>query len=111
MTRSQTTRIVWVAAAFAALHAAPASAGQFMCIPDAAGAAVTSGGTAGTCSSGTPLKVPASAVDQQTLIDVLPYVKFRAAGIGGKPTIVVTGANVHVVKRNETALNDKDGTG
>jgi hypothetical protein len=112
MTRAQTTtRIVSIAATLAAIGAAPASAGQFMCIPDTAGAAVTSGGTTGTCASGTALKVPASAADQQTLIDLLPYVSFRASGIGGKPTVDFKGINVHVAKRNDTALSDKDGTG
>jgi hypothetical protein len=112
MTRARTTTgIVSIAATLAAIGAAPASAGQFMCIPDTAGAAVTSGGTTGTCSSGTPLKVPASAADQQTLIDLLPYVSFRASGIGAKPTVVLKGINVHVVKRDATALGDKDGTG
>src|SRR5215210_3393617 len=112
MTRTKATpRIFAVVAAVAAIGAAPASAGQFMCIPDTAGAAVTSGGTTGTCSSGTPLKVPASAADQQTLIDLLPYVTFRASGIGAKPTVDFRGINVHVAKRNDTPLGDKDGTG
>jgi len=112
MTRTQTTtRIVSIAATLAAIGAAPANAGQFMCIPDTAGAAVTSGGTTGTCASGTPLKVPASAADQQTLIDLLPYVSFKASGIGAKPTVVLKGINVQVTKRDATAIGDKDGTG
>src|SRR5215208_7686185 len=112
MTRTQATpRIFAVVAAVAAIGAAPASAGQFMCIPDTAGAAVTSGGTTGTCSSGTPLMVPASAADQQTLIDLLPYVTFRSSGVGAKPTVVFKGINVQLVKRDATAGNDKDGTG
>jgi len=106
-----TTRIVSIAAALAAVNAAPASAGQWMCIPDTAGAAVTSGGTTGTCTGATPVKLPASAVDQQTLISLLPYVKFKSLGIGGKPTVVFKGINVHVVKRDATDLNGKDGTG
>jgi len=112
MTRARTTtRIVSIAATLAAIGAAPASAGQFMCIPDTAGAAVTSGGTTGTCASGTPLKVPASAADQQTLIDLLPYVSFKASGIGQKPTVFFKGVNVNVAKRDTTAVADKDGTG
>src|SRR5215212_8792929 len=112
MTRTKTTAGTFaVVAVLATIGAAPASAGQFMCIPDTAGAAVTSGGTTGTCSSGTPLKVPASAADQQTLIDLLPYVGFRASGIGAKPTVVFKGVNVQVVKRDATAVSDKDGTG
>jgi hypothetical protein len=111
MARTRTISIVSVAAALGAIGVAPAGAGQFMCIPDSAGAAVTSGGTSGTCNSGTPVKVPASAADQQTLIDLLPYVSFRPSGIGGKPTIVFKGVNLQLVKRDDTALNDKDGTG
>src|SRR5215212_386228 len=112
MTRTKTTAGTFaVVAALAAIGAAPASAGQFMCIPDTAGAAVTSGGTTGTCSSGTPLMVPASAADQQTLIDLLPYVTFRASGVGAKPTVVFKGINVQLVKREATAFSDKDGTG
>jgi hypothetical protein len=112
MTRARTTaRIVCIAATLGAVGAAPASAGQFMCIPDTAGAAVTSGGTTGTCAGGTALKVPASAADQQTLIDLLPYVSFRASGIGAKPTVDFRGLNVHVAKRIDTPLGDKDGTG
>src|SRR5215212_5299582 len=112
MNRARTTAlIVSIAAALAAIGAAPASARQFLCIPDTAGAGVTSGGTTGTCAAGTPLKVPASAADQQTLIDLLPYVSFRASGVGAKPTVVFKGINVQLVKREATAAGDKDGTG
>jgi hypothetical protein len=38
MARTRTISIVSVAAALAAIGAAPAGAGQFMCIPDSAGA-------------------------------------------------------------------------
>jgi hypothetical protein len=110
MPKTRTT-IVSLAAAFAAINAAPANAGQWMCIPDAAGAAVTSGGPTGSCNAGSPVKVPASAADQQTLIDLLPYVKFQAAGIGGKPTVMFKGINVHVLKRDGTDANGMDGTG
>src|SRR5829696_8232469 len=98
MLRTRTT-IVSLAAAFAAINAAPAGAGQWMCIPDAAGTAVTSGGSTGSCNAGSPVKVPASAADQQTLIDLLPYTKFKPAGIGGKPTVIFKGINVQVLKR------------
>jgi hypothetical protein len=106
-----TVAAVAAVAAIAAIGAAPALAGQFMCIPDTAGAAVTSGGTTGTCSSGTTVKVPASAADQQTLIDLLPYVSIRATGIANKPTVVFKGVNVQLVKRDDTSLSASDGTG
>jgi hypothetical protein len=53
------------------------------CIPTTAGANVTSGGTGATpwCSSGTPVLAPT----------------YEASGVGGKPTVVFSGANVQIV--------------
>lgn len=73
-----------------------ASAGTFLCVPATAGA-VTSGGTTGSCGTSTPIELPTSRADQQTLLSVLPYLSFNAAGVGGKPTITVKGANLQVV--------------
>jgi hypothetical protein len=98
-----------LAAAAAAVTAAPASAGQWMCIPDAAGAAVTSGGTSGSCTNATPVKLPATAADQQKLIDILPFLTFNPTGVGAKPTIVVRGANLQIRRGNDAVI--KDGTG
>src|SRR5215208_6094816 len=98
-----------LAAAAAAVTAAPASAGQWMCIPDAAGAAVTSGGASGSCTNATPVKLPATAADQQKLIDNLPFLTFNPTGVGAKPTIVVRGANVQIRRGNDAVI--KDGTG
>lgn len=86
-----------------------AHAGSWMCIPDAAGATVVSGGATGTCTGATPVKVPTTAADQQKLIDMLPYMNFQAAGIGGKPTIQIKGANLQVRKTSD--MVPKDGTG
>jgi len=91
--------------------AAVAHAGTFICVPAAAGAGVTSGGSSGSCASGTPVELPSARADQQTMLSVLPYMSFKASGIGGKPTITVTGANVQVVKRADTGETIADGTG
>ena len=62
-----------------------------LCVP--AGGAVT----AGSCSgAGTSVALPADAADQQALIAILPYVRFAASGVGGKPTITFSGVNVQV---------------
>jgi hypothetical protein len=98
-----------LAATAAALTAAPAGAGQWMCIPDTAGAAVTSGGASGSCTNATPVKLPASAADQQKLIDILPFMTFQAQGIGAKPTIVFKGANLQIRRGSDYVT--KDGTG
>jgi hypothetical protein len=96
-------------AAAAALAAAPTQAGQWLCIPDNANTPVTSGGASGSCSSATPVKLPASAADQQKLIDILPFLTFQAQGIGTKPTIVVRGANLQIRRASDSVT--KDGTG
>ena len=46
-----------------------------------------------------------------TLRGILPYVKFVAAGVGGKPTIQFTGANVQVVSGAGKTSAPVNGTG
>jgi hypothetical protein len=92
--------------------AAPARAGTFICVPSQAGAAVVSGGSSGTCNSvSTPVQLPTSAADQQTLLDILPYVTYAKSGVGEKPTIYFTGVNINLAKNSATAPNAGDGTG
>ncbi|HEX4429746.1 MAG TPA: hypothetical protein VHZ96_10815, partial [Frankiaceae bacterium] len=76
-----------------------------LCVP--ASGAVTGGACTG---SGTTVALPSSATDQQTLISLLPYLSYTASGIGGKPTIKITGANMQIVNGSgsTTTLN---GTG
>jgi hypothetical protein len=38
-----------------------------------------------------------SQPEQETLKSILPYVKYVASGVGGKPTIQISGANVQIV--------------
>jgi len=82
---------------------------SFICVPTTAGQAVTSGGSGGSCGAATPVELPDSRAQQQTLLSVLPYLSFKASGLGAKPTIVVTGANVQIKKTSASVI--KDGTG
>jgi hypothetical protein len=109
MRRTRLTLTLTLAAAAAAVATAPAHAGQWICVPDAAGAAVQSGGASGTCNGSTPVKLPTSAADQQKLIDILPYLTFQANGVGAKPTIVLRGANLQIRRGSDSVI--KDGTG
>jgi hypothetical protein len=43
-----------------------------------------------------------SKSEQETLKSVLPYVKYVATGVGGKPTILLSGANVQIVNGEGT---------
>ena len=88
----------------AVAHAASVS----LCISSKPNAAVTSPGTSGTCAAGsTAVALPASSTDQQTLLAVLPHMSFQASGVGGKPTIEISGVNVQVVNGSgsETTVN------
>jgi hypothetical protein len=38
-----------------------------------------------------------SKSEQETLKSILPYIKYVASGVGGKPTIQISGANVQIV--------------
>src|SRR5215208_1709651 len=108
----QKTLTLTVAALTTVAVAAPAQAGTFICVPPQAGVAVVSGGPNGTCDSvSTPVQLPTAAADQQTLMDILPYIKYRQAGDGDKPTIYPTGVNLNAQKNTATAANASDGTG
>lgn len=108
-TLSITTKLALTAATAALAATAPAHAGQWLCIPDAAGAPLTSGGADGTCEDGaTSAQMPASAAEQQALVDLLPHVRFEAEGTGGKPTLHLRGLNVRIASADD---DHADGTG
>jgi len=48
--------------------------------------------------------------EQETLKSILPYVRFVASGVGGKPTIQISGANVQIVD-GEGATEATNGAG
>src|SRR4051812_17303197 len=106
------TLTLTIAALAAVAVAAPAQAGTFICVPPQAGVAVVSGGPNGTCDSvSTPVQLPTAKADQQTLIDILPYISYAKSGIGEKPTIFFAGVNLNVLKNATTAADAGDGTG
>lgn len=65
-----------------------------LCVPTTSGEAVKSGACGG---GGTTVSLPASATDQETLISILPYIKFEAEGVAKKPTIQFSGVNVQII--------------
>ena len=107
------TRTTLIVAAATAAAAAPASAATGLCVPTTAGQAAFSGGAdaATYCASrgAKAVLMPDSVADQQKLIGMLPYLDFQSAGVGGKPTITLTGANLQIRKGSEYV--SKDGTG
>jgi hypothetical protein len=85
-----------------------------LCVPSTAGGSVVSNGTATSCTGqqagDTPVALPSTSTDQQTLISILPHITFTASGIGGEPTIKFSGVNVQIVS-GSGATNAKNGEG
>jgi hypothetical protein len=83
----------------------------FLCVSSTAGGAVTSGGTTGSCGTGTsPVQLPSEKSEQEKLIAILPHINYEASGIDEKPTVQFSGINLQVIdgSGSETTLN---GTG
>lgn len=105
--------VTFVAAGLASVAAGAAMAASVTeCIPAKYAMAVIAGNAAGECKASktttyTPVALPVSAEEQQTLLAILPYIKYEPAGVGGKPTIQVSGANLQILSGagSETTLN------
>src|SRR5438128_593226 len=89
-----------------------ASSSIYVCVPTTAGAAVTSGGTAGFCKErNTKVALPSESAEQHKLLSILPYLKFAASGVGGKPTIQISGANLQIVSGSGKTNGPVNGAG
>jgi hypothetical protein len=84
----------------------------YLCLAEKAGAA-KSGGVEGKCPAPTTkvtyakVALPKEEAEQQKLLAILPYIKYVASGVGGKPTVQFSGVNVQVVngEGKTSALN------
>jgi hypothetical protein len=47
--------------------------------------------------------LPCEEAEQQKLLSILPYVKYVASGVGGKPTVQVSGANLQILEYGRIA--------
>src|SRR5665213_2496818 len=121
MSASKALRSLCLAATMALLllavlaSAALAASPVYECIPNKAGAVVVAGSESGECKSSsvttyTPVALPASAEEQHQLLAILPYLKYVASGVGGKPTIQVSGANLQILN-GEGKTNTNNGAG
>jgi len=84
----------------------------FICVPETSGSAVVSGGTtSGNCAAKTTqVQMPSKASEQEALISILPYIKFETKGVDGKPTIIVSEANLEV-NNGASKTSTVNGTG
>jgi hypothetical protein len=84
-----------------------------LCVSSKKGVPVTSGecpaNTKGVTY--TPVALPSEPGEQQTLISILPYIKFANEGVGGKPTIQISGANLQIVSGSGKSNGPVNGAG
>jgi len=85
-----------------------------ICIPDKAGKPVIAG-EAGTCKDTKTLTYVAlelpGAGGLETLNKILPHMSYSESGVGGKPTIGLTGVNLQVVSGSGTTAGAVNGAG
>jgi hypothetical protein len=82
-----------------------------ICVPEKAGTPVVSGTSEGTCTSpkDQAIRLPGPE-GLATLNKVLPHLNYVESGVGGKPTIQVSGANLQIVN-GEGKTNTTNGAG
>jgi hypothetical protein len=74
----------------------------YLCLSEKAGAA-KSGGVEGKCPAPTAkvkyakVALPKEEAEQQKLLAILPYIKYEEKGVGGKPTIQLSGVNLQIL--------------
>lgn len=112
MSKSRKAQLVaFIAAAGATGAAGSAQAAVNFCVPSTPGSPLTSAAADGSCgSTAKAVRMPESAADQQTLIDILPFMQFKSVGVGAKPTITLRGVNVNL-RRARDLYPSQDGTG
>ncbi|MGD1056093.1 MAG: hypothetical protein ABR992_01630 [Solirubrobacteraceae bacterium] len=93
-------------------EAAWAESPTWLCVPKAAGKAVTSGGTGteGKCEAETTVTELPPATELPALVSILSHMKYVASGIDSKPTIKFEGVNVQILDgEGKTATTNGEG--
>jgi hypothetical protein len=85
------------------------ASGLKICVPQKEGAAVVTQ-KGGTCKANYTATSLLPEPEQQTLQTILPYIKYFASGVGGKPTVEFSGVNLQVVN-GEGKTGSLNGTG
>jgi hypothetical protein len=103
---------VSIVLAVSLVMAAGASASTTLCVKDATNGTVQGptsvGGSA--CETGYDVVALPSATELAILDEIMPHIKYEAAGIGGKPTIQFSGVNEQIVNgRGETYSTNGEG--
>ena len=74
-----------------------AESASWICVPETAGKAVSSGGSEGKCEAKTTaVQIPPTA-EMTVLNNILPHIKYQAEGIDKKPTIQFSAINLQLI--------------
>lgn len=94
--RAVAVSTVVLLAVFVTIAAAAGAAGLDVCVPEKEGAAVVTP-IKGVCKAKYTATALLPKAEQVKLQTILPYEKLVASGIGGKPTLQITGANLQIL--------------
>jgi hypothetical protein len=106
------TKILCVVAAVGQLVMASgaAASGLKVCVPEKEAAAIVTP-KAGVCKAKYTATSLLPEAEKQKLEAILPYVKYVASGVGGKPTIQISGANLQILSGSGSTSGAINGAG
>jgi hypothetical protein len=81
-----------------------------ICVPEKEGAAIKTP-KKGVCAAKTTGTVLLPEAEEEKLAAILPYEKYVASGVGGKPTIQISGANLQVLSGSGSTDGTVNGAG
>lgn len=115
LTRASAVLAVLAAAAMAICSPAWAEEPTTVCVPEKPSKPVVSASATGECPPKSAVtyklvKLP-GPVELETLEKILPFVAFNEAGVGGKPTIQISGANLQIVSGSGSTKGAVNGAG
>ncbi len=86
------------------------AAGIKICVPSKEGKSITTP-KKGACAAGDTTTTLLPQAEQEKLEQLLPYERYVASGVGGKPTIQIEGANLQVLSKQIPQRSGEEGTG
>jgi hypothetical protein len=81
-----------------------------ICVPEKEGAAIKTP-KKGVCAAKTTATVVLPEDEEEKLAAILPYEKYMASGVGGKPTIQLSGVNLQIESGSGSTFGPVNGAG
>jgi hypothetical protein len=102
--------VVALLAALLMMVGAASAAGLNVCVPEKEGAAIVTP-VKGVCKATYTATALLPKAEQEKLQVIMPYEKYVASGVGGKPTIQISGANLQILSGAGSTNNLLNGGG